>query len=288
MNRVPLRVVNRPPCFGAIRRGDVLCRRCKVTASCKKLQGVFAAFDSLSQAAFKARAVVDPVSAVDKDGDYILWDVYRKCYRVAYVRYPSNRSRPRVVLTLVQVDRFCRKSRYDLAIYVLSNMMALKESLLRVNRTFQPNMLLGDNAEMRYRAYAARCLDKYGALSATVVSSDSVRRFKEFVDVEVGVGSVMVNRPGVSLKEAAEVEDVTDDWKKAAVSAAQLLEAARLEAARSVAASRIPGLAARIGVRGAFDWAAMADCMAEFKTASRRPVSAVGGVWIPGRGVAQP
>lgn len=235
---------------------------------------------------------------VDREPDAtFVGRLYDHLYRTHFDR-PSRRdpSNMRTNTILGRVFSWCLQNEVDVATYIAANMTLLKPRLGR--HGFQPNMLSGDNAAMRYNGYLSRANKRYrrGTHEVFIGSETWLGRTREqLVMAEEAVADyfVRLNLRGIDVTwdAAVEVCEVTDAWieftnhRGAWRTFAQLYDSKRpeqerrlmqLRAAWAVSQGLRTGLPNRIGFTE-FSWPAFLDLMRQVLP-DPRPMVSVGAV----------
>lgn len=83
-------------------------------------------------------------------------EIYDRLYREVFGKRSYRKDSLRNATTFGRVRSICLFEDADPAVWILANMLALRDSPVVRARGFQPNMLSGDNARGRYNAYVRR------------------------------------------------------------------------------------------------------------------------------------
>jgi hypothetical protein len=258
--------------------------------SCRDVVEFWRDRHSLSEAADEAASVVDPSSAVDSDGDADLRELYARLYRENYGRDCWNPDR--AVVYMVRAAKLCEDRGIDLVSYVSAQMHGMKPGLERLRGRdgqrigFQPNMLLGERAMVRYRVFAHAAESRHEPTRAFAHRTVVGKVVIELTMAELHIGSDYVysrlrgfgdwgsaiskSRPGVLWMR----------YSHGNLANSPEYVLARLRAACVVCNRLVPGLADRIGFDPPFRWSALAVFLCRYLDAAPRverpPVS---GTW---------
>ena len=267
---------------------------------------------SLSQCSAEADVAFGVASNRDGDGDADLLKTYADIYARTYGRRLSRNEldHHRLIRTLIAVEKYCDEHKYDFALYVTAQMQGLKESLAYLSETrgtrigFQPNMMLGEKAALRYAKYVGRAARAYRAADAAVYDSTSLVGpiFHKLLADEFEAGmyyirSIVTHRP-VSLLVAGKKSLAGVVWyaaeypehggaamlgelrRKYGDVTTRLFNRARLNAAVAVVESIQSGLADMIGCPGMFTWAALGQLFREWPVTPKSPCQ-LAEIWQP-------
>ena len=286
-----------PACYGlAHDAADRICRVCPFIETCAKLCRTWAKRPSLSE----RLAELDEAAKVETDlgddphgyGKNVV-ELYCRIFRNQY-GFPVHaraRSSDKLWKIMERVQAFCEKEGFDLATYITAQMYYMKPWLESDRNprklTFQPNMLLGDNARRRHETYVRVTKRRFKQVTAdTRESQSAIGTFIGFLrDDEEPIGSYFIAAAiaddpvewDVAVDLAAPGKDwkalyLPDDRQTPGVRANRMelarkygeanirreAKRARLHAAWRVAARYEHGLPDRIGFTGEFTWDGLA------------------------------
>lgn len=222
---------------------------------------------SLSRAAEKARQDISGENAVEADGDRDPVEIYRVLFRRHFNYFPPAAAR--TVEVLRKVSAFCHAEGYDLSVYMTAQMHGCQGWIhtLRDRRGkklgFQPNMLLGRKALVRYGTYAHASMKRYNQVSSDAFDSATKtgELYRSILAAETAAAEEVwvEQRCGHRLLWASAVARLPDELRVHALRAYRGFQekvawAARLEAAVHFANRARTRLADSVGFHFPFDW----------------------------------
>jgi len=160
-----------PVCYGLSHGTFPNCSSCLLAPECKPLADGWRNRKTLNEEL--AALENELATAVDVDGILDPMELYAKLYAQVFGRALSTSARKGAlaVRTLYSVQSFCSKEGIPLAAFISANMYGLKDRLTRASRPFFPNMLLGNNALVRYNIFIKKAESRLRSARADAFDS---------------------------------------------------------------------------------------------------------------------
>ena len=269
-----------PTCFGLRRAPDVeRCVLCPVQDRCRSAMGEWSSSESVYE---RCRNLEAESQTPRLEVALQLEVIYDAEYRRIFGRAPRRKRTHRNDLIFSRTLAYLLREGIDPATYVAANMTALKDAPVVRKHGFQPNMISGDAAKIRYNDFLRAANAKYrrGLSDVTEAGSALGVLRRSLFDGEQVVAELFVRTRwtgfSISWDDAIRRADPNEIWRSIKSSSgetyahwspvlgskgiAREIRLAELRACVAVLDSLLPGLSRRVACRDVdVDWLSVAN-----------------------------